>query len=115
MSHSTMKRAQLAAFTAEHEINLRVLSGADQGSSELAGSVIQKAVIDALYQYRKHCANSSSAGQLVLPEQLKLLPLLSLTLMKSPALRYPSILPSLGRLSVVAGFVEGSLARRLQP
>ncbi|KAK9850464.1 hypothetical protein WJX84_009840 [Apatococcus fuscideae] len=57
------------------------------GTLKAAGDVIKKAVIEALFSYRKHCASSSAAGQLVLPEQLKLYPLLSLSLMKCPALR----------------------------
>jgi protein transport protein SEC24 len=33
------------------------------------------AAIDMLHAYRKHCAASSSPGQLILPDSLKLLPL----------------------------------------
>lgn len=43
--------------------------------------------VSILYAYRKHCATSSSAGQLILPEALKLLPLYMLALAKSPGLR----------------------------
>ena len=48
---------------------------------------ITKASIDALLAYRKHCAATSSSGQLILPEALKLLPLYTLSLTKSPCFR----------------------------
>jgi protein transport protein SEC24 len=37
--------------------------------------------------YRRHCATSSSAAQLILPEALKLLPLYTLAMLKSPLLK----------------------------
>lgn len=45
--------------------------------------------VNILYSYRKYCANLSvsSAGQLILPEALKLLPLYTLALIKSIGLR----------------------------
>ncbi|MCE3050848.1 hypothetical protein HAX54_048287, partial [Datura stramonium] len=43
--------------------------------------------INILHSYRKFCATVSSSGQLVLPEALKLLPLYTLALVKSTALR----------------------------
>ena len=43
--------------------------------------------VSALHAYRRYCAANSSAGQLILPEALKLLPLLTLGLIKSPGLR----------------------------
>lgn len=45
--------------------------------------------VNILYSYRKYCANLSvsSAGQLILPEALKLLPLYTLALLKSTGLR----------------------------
>lgn len=39
-----------------------------------------------LAAYRKHCASPSSAGQLILPECMKLLPLYINSLLKSDAL-----------------------------
>lgn len=47
-----------------------------------------------LASYRKHCASPSSAGQLILPECMKLLPLYVNCLMKSDAIaggKYPFI------------------------
>ena len=38
---------------------------------------------NVLFAYRKHCASSSSAGQLILPEALKLLPLYTLAVQKA--------------------------------
>ncbi|KAG5522496.1 hypothetical protein RHGRI_034613 [Rhododendron griersonianum] len=43
--------------------------------------------INILHSYRKFCATVSSAGQLILPEALKLLPLYTLALIKSTGLR----------------------------
>ena len=37
--------------------------------------------------YRKFCASTSSAVQLILPEALKLLPLYTLAILKGPALK----------------------------
>lgn len=36
--------------------------------------------------YRKHCAQSTTAGQLILPETLKLLPMYAASLIKSDVL-----------------------------
>lgn len=43
--------------------------------------------VNVLFNYRKFCASSSSSGQLILPESLKLLPLYTLATLKSRALR----------------------------
>jgi protein transport protein SEC24 len=43
--------------------------------------------VSALHAYRRFCASNSAAGQLILPEALKLLPLHGLGLSKSPGLR----------------------------
>ena len=47
---------------------------------------LQSTVEDMLLQYRNQCSASSSTGQLVLPENGKLLPLLLNCLLKSPLL-----------------------------
>lgn len=49
--------------------------------------VIISQVVNVLLAYRKFCAASSSSGQLILPESMKLLPLYTLALIKSPGLR----------------------------
>lgn len=43
-------------------------------------------VVDLLVAYRRNCSGQSHTGQLLLPEQLKLLPLYALCLLKSDAL-----------------------------
>jgi protein transport protein SEC24 len=43
--------------------------------------------VDILFNYRRYCASASSAGQLILPEALKLLPLYALALLKHPCFR----------------------------
>ena len=43
--------------------------------------------MDILVAYRKHCVTNTRAGQLILPEPLQLLPIFTLGLIKSPALR----------------------------
>ncbi|KIY91240.1 hypothetical protein MNEG_16724 [Monoraphidium neglectum] len=52
-----------------------------------AKDAVMSRSIATLAAYRKFCATSSSAVQLILPEALKLLPLYSLALLKSAALR----------------------------
>ena len=49
--------------------------------------VVTKTVSGTLLAYRKHCATSSSSGQLILPESLKLMPLFCLGLIKLPCFR----------------------------
>jgi len=49
-----------------------------------AQNALVMACIDSLYVYRKFCASATSAGQLILPEPLKLLPLCTLGLVKHP-------------------------------
>ncbi|KAJ2781381.1 COPII coat Sec23p-Sfb3p heterodimer component [Coemansia javaensis] len=43
--------------------------------------------VQILTAYRRNCASGSSPGQLILPEAYKLLPLYTLALLKSPAIR----------------------------
>lgn len=50
-------------------------------------SSLTESCIEILYAYRKFCATSSSHGQLILPEALKLLPIFILTVLKSAVLR----------------------------
>lgn len=59
----------------------------DTTTSDEAQKAITSACIDSLYMYRKHCAASTSAGQLILPEPLKLLPLSTIALIKHPLLQ----------------------------
>ena len=48
------------------------------------------ACVSILYCYRRYCATSSSSGQLILPEALKLMPLYMLSFYKFPALQTKS-------------------------
>lgn len=64
---------------------LRVLEGKDSLTA-IKDKVVADSV-NALYAYRRFCATNSSAGQLILPEALKLLPLYTLGLLKSNGLR----------------------------
>lgn len=49
--------------------------------------LVSSAVVATLYSYRRYCASSSSAVQLILPEALKLLPLYALSLLKAAGLK----------------------------
>lgn len=66
---------------------------------------LQTAVEDLLTQYRAQCSASSSTGQLVLPENGKLLPLLLNALLKSPLL----LLNEPGRRELAAIMPRGDL------
>lgn len=58
----------------------------DMPSNTLASvrtAIVDKCV-DVLAAYRKHCASTTSPGQLILPESLKLLPIYVLALTKHP-------------------------------
>lgn len=48
--------------------------------------IILDSTVQTLAMYRKHCATSTNAGQLILPESLKLLPIFTCALLKSPML-----------------------------
>jgi len=62
---------------------------------------------ECLYRYRKHCAPRSSSGQLILPEQLKTLPLFSLGVMKS--LVFTKELPLDERIHLINKFLYTTL------
>lgn len=88
------------------------------GTFAAAKEAVLGRAIATLAAYRRYCATSSSAVQLILPEALKLLPLYALALLKSPALRpdaradersaFLSSLLSLGP-SRVMGLLHGRL------
>ena len=56
------------------------------GSTFSTREAVLASCVNSLSVYREFCASSSSTGQLILPEALKLLPLYILALNKSPAL-----------------------------
>ncbi|WPT14116.1 Protein transport protein Sec24-like CEF [Picochlorum sp. SENEW3] len=68
----------------------KVSMGIPGKSLSFSKDIIHKSAIGTLLAYRKHCASSSSSGQLILPESLKLLPLFCLGLMKLPCFRTDS-------------------------
>jgi protein transport protein SEC24 len=57
-----------------------------QSIATMRTGLIEKCV-DILYVYRKYCATSTSSGQLILPESLKLLPIYILSLIKNTVLK----------------------------
>ena len=59
----------------------------DQTTPADAQTALTSACIDSLFVYRKYCASATSAGQLILPEPLKLLPLCTLGMIKHPLLQ----------------------------
>ncbi|CAN8063252.1 unnamed protein product [Agarophyton chilense] len=52
-----------------------------------AGEAFTDKTAQAFYVYRKHCTTASLSGQLILPEALKVLPVMILGLLKSAAFR----------------------------
>jgi len=56
------------------------------GRHSAVHSTILDSTVQVLAMYRKHCAANSNPGQLILPESLKLLPVFTLALLKSPML-----------------------------
>ena len=57
-----------------------------KGAKTTRESIINN-LVALLYNYRTHCATTSSPSQLILPDSLKLLPLYILSTMKTPALK----------------------------
>ncbi|KAK9718103.1 COPII coat Sec23p-Sfb3p heterodimer component [Basidiobolus ranarum] len=71
-------------------INLMVKDAVTQSLSTPLKTVRNKLTEQCfriLGSYRKHCASTTTPGQLILPETLKLFPLNSLTILKTEALR----------------------------
>jgi len=66
------------------------------------------ACVNSLYSYRKYCATTSSSGQLILPEALKLLPLYTLAVQKGTLLRADS--PVDVRVCYAASFLSLSVS-----
>ena len=64
--------------------------GLHQVSSTMMSKIrfdISKRITAILRNYRKKCASSANAGQLILPESLKLLPVLACALLKTTAMK----------------------------
>lgn len=77
--------------------------------------------VSALHAYRRYCAANSAAGQLILPEALKLLPLFTLALSKTLGVRADGASPdertvwALRALAMPAASVVLSVYPRLTP
>lgn len=77
----------LSTFTAKREVSRVMVKGA-KGAKE---SVINN-LVNLLHVYRQKCAAQTSPSQLILPDNLKLLPLYTLTTLKTPALKmFPGV------------------------
>lgn len=75
-------------------------------SSAISGNTsfkdkLSKSCVDMLHAYRVNCASMTSAGQLILPESLKLLPLYVGSIRKMPAFRSGSDIRSDDRLAAL--------------
>eukprot|EP00918_Siedleckia_nematoides_P081597 GHVU01178917.1.p1 GENE.GHVU01178917.1~~GHVU01178917.1.p1 ORF type:complete len:657 (-),score=140.48 GHVU01178917.1:136-2106(-) len=96
----TFARTAAAAVVAAAAAGHGGHTGASSPFSKWREEIV-KDVADILYSYRLHCAASSSSGQLILPDSLKLLPIycsalslslsLSLSLYLSPSPLSPSL------------------------
>lgn len=65
----------------------RAVHSCSRNTLHQAREQIVDTCVNILYNYRRTCAASTSSGQLILPESLKLLPLYALALTKNPLLR----------------------------
>jgi len=77
----------LSAFMIKHELSRVFLRGAKSTRELLTNNLV-----NMLHAYRSKCAAKTSPQNMVLPEQLKLLPLYTLTAFKNPALKmFPGV------------------------
>jgi protein transport protein SEC24 len=72
----------LSQFILKRELSKVHLKGAKTTRESVINNLVA-----LLYNYRTHCATTSSPSQLILPDSLKLLPLYILSTMKTPALK----------------------------
>jgi len=77
------------------------LATAKQTLHQVREAVVS-ATVSILYTYRKMCASTTSAGQLILPESLKLLPLYVLSLTKHALLRAGTDVRADERVALIA-------------
>lgn len=59
----------------------------DSSTTKETQNALTASCVETLFVYRKYCASATSAGQLILPEPLKLLPLCTLGIIKHPFLQ----------------------------
>lgn len=81
---SVFANADVEAVTS---VLVKLVASAALGGGTGYRDQITKMCVDMLFAYRHNCTSATSAGQLILPESLKLLPLYVGTLRKLPALR----------------------------
>ncbi|KAI8339059.1 hypothetical protein BC941DRAFT_350091 [Chlamydoabsidia padenii] len=82
---STFKQADFD--TAINLITKRVITDSTKQVLTSISNELDDECVKILTAYRKHCASSAAPGQLILPESFKMLPLITLSLKKSPILR----------------------------
>ncbi|KAI8447533.1 Sec23/Sec24 trunk domain-containing protein [Phakopsora pachyrhizi] len=68
-------------------VTKQYITQASQSPLKEVRATLTESCVKVLLAYRKHCASSTSPGQLILPESFKLFPLYSLGLMKTKALK----------------------------
>ncbi len=86
--------ASISTMFRTADLDTQLLISAREGARNLTNGsstfstreAVLASCVNSLSVYREFCASSSSTGQLILPEALKLLPLYILALNKSPAL-----------------------------
>ena len=77
-----------ADLEAQLAVMLRqAVGGLTSGGLRQAKDGIEKAAVNVLHAYRRHCASASNPGQLILPEALKLMPLYTLAMQKMACFR----------------------------
>ena len=69
----------VAQFKIRHSLSSAMLLGAKRVKEKTINDLVE-----LLYNYKKHCGQSTNPSQLLLPETLKNLPLLILSSLKSP-------------------------------
>jgi protein transport protein SEC24 len=116
-----------AALFKAADLDAHLVATARSAASLVPGSPLPSVRDGALFRatailgaYRRHCATSSSAAQLILPEALKLLPLYTLAMLKSPLLKADArpddrALWHSALLSGGCGKIPGLLHARLLP
>ena len=65
-------------------VTKRELSKVTHRGAKATREAIINSLVSLLFNYRTHCATTSSPSQLILPDSLKLLPLYQLATLKTP-------------------------------
>lgn len=86
-----------AAYLAKKASSAVLVGGT---SFSKASELLTEKAAQAFYVYRKHCTTASLSGQLILPESLKVLPVMMLGLLKSTAFRKAASMQSADAVTV---------------